>query len=138
MEFYECFPVKEYSSTPKAINNCNKFFNSTNYKRDVYIATVVYILYPVFEHKVTQLGCIFRGVSCSYDDLWRELKNSDFYDRVKQEFPNMGYVEKTLFEPIFVAERNVNEKEWKCINLILTEEENKEIMNSLNNGDYND
>ena len=133
---YECFPVKEYSNTPKAINNCNKFFNCANYKRDVYIATVVYILYPKFEYKLIQLGCIFRGVTASYDDIWKELKKSDYYERIKQELPKLGLNKNTLFEPIFAAERFYNEKEWRCITEVIDEEDIKEIMKELNNGDY--
>lgn len=134
--FYECFPVKEYSTTQKAIDNCKIFYNTYKNTKDVYIAVLVYILYPEFEYKITQLGCVFRGVNCAYDELWKELKKSDFYDRVRNELPNLGFRKETLFEPIFVAERNITEPKWKCITKVINNEEINEIMTSLNNKDY--
>lgn len=134
--FYECFPVKEYSTTQKAINNCKTFYNPYKNTKDVYIAVLVYILYPEFEYKITQLGCIFREVNCTYDELWKELKKSDFYDRVRNELPNLGFIKETLFEPIFVAERNITEPKWKCITKAINNEEINEIMTSLNNKNY--
>ena len=136
MVFYECFPVKEYSSTPKAINYCKEFYSPNKNKKDIYIATVVYIMYPIFEHKVTQLGCIFRGFGGTYDELWNQLKESDFYDKIKQELPNLDFRKETLFEPIFVAERPIDETKWKCITKAIDDEEINEIMTSLNNKEY--
>lgn len=134
--FHECFPVKEYAETQKAIDNCKVFYNPYKSTRDVYVATLVYILYPKFEYKVTQLGCVFRGVNCTYDELWKELKKSDFYDRVRNELPNLGFRKETLFEPVFVAERHVTESKWKCITKVLDDDDINEIMTSLNNKDY--
>ena len=136
MVFYECFPVKEYSNTLKAITYCKELYCSDKNTRDIYIATVIYIMYPVFEHKVTQLGCIFRGFNGTYDELWNQLKESDFYDRIKQELPNLGFRKETLFEPIFVAERLINESKWKCITKAIDNDEINEIMTNLNNGEY--
>lgn len=136
MVFHECFPVKEYSSTQRAIDNCKIFYNPYKNTRDVYIATLIYILYPKFEYKLTQLGCVFRGVNCTYDELWKELKKSDFYDRVRNELPNLGFRKETLFEPVFVAERPVNESKWKSITKVLDDDDIDEIIKSLNNKDY--
>lgn len=133
---YECFPVKEYSDKTNAINCCKKFFSTYKIKRDIYIVNLVYTLYPKFEHKLIQLGCIFRGVTASYDDIWKELKKSDYYERIKQELPKLGLNKNTLFEPIFAAERFYNEKEWRCITEVVDEEDIKEIMKELNNGNY--
>ena len=60
--FHECFPVKEYSSTQKAIDNCKVFYNPYKSTRDVYVATLVYILYPkklpLFENFCTPTSII--------------------------------------------------------------------------------
>lgn len=133
--YYECFPVKEDSKTVKSQINCERFFNTKQIKRDVYISILVYILYPKFEYKITPIGCIFRNFDKTYDELWKELKDSDFYDRVKQGLSNVGFVNETLFEPIFFAEKNFNESKWRCISAVLTEKETDDILEDLNNND---
>jgi hypothetical protein len=134
--YYECFPVKEYSTTKNAIDNCNKFYNSERFKRDIYVSIIIYVLYPEFDQKITPMGAIFRGFEGTDDDLWNQIKNSDLYEKVRTSFPNIGLCKDTLFEPIIFAERNVNFKEWYPISLLLKTEEKEEILNELNNKNY--
>ena len=65
------------------------------------------------------------------DMLWRELKESDFYDKVKNILPDIGYTSNTLFEPVIFAERFIGEKKWNCISNIFSEEEKEDIISRL-------
>lgn len=131
IEYYECFPVKEYASTKKAIINCNRFYESEIKIRDIYIAVVVYTIYPTFKQSLTPIGCIFRELKDTDDYLWKSLKETDFYDKVKSILPDIGYTSNTLFEPIIFAERFIGEKKWNCISNIFTEEEKEDIISRL-------
>lgn len=136
--YYECFPVKEDVKTNNSIINCEKFIDYEKEKRDIYIATLIYELYPKFTYKVTPIGCIFRNFEGTDDELWKDLKESNFYDRIKQELPKLGLNREALFEPIIFAERKINNYKWKQINIILNENEAEVIINSLNKGDYDE
>lgn len=135
--YFECFPVKDYATRKIAINNCS-LFRDTNIKiRDVYIAVVIYIIYPEFKSKTLELGAMFRGFDGTDDDLWKELKRSDFYDRVKETLPNIGYSDKTLFEPVLFAEREVHSNKWKQITTVVEKEVAEEIIDNLENNKNN-
>lgn len=135
--YFECFPVKDYATRKIAIDNCNIFRDTNNKIRDVYIAIMIYIIYPEFKCKTLELGAVFRGFDGTDDDLWKELKKSDFYDRVKEALPNIGYSDKTLFEPILFAEREVHSNKWKQISMIVEKEVAEEIIDNLENNKNN-
>lgn len=135
--YFECFPVKDYADRKVAIDNCKGFYDTNIKIRDIYIAIAVYIVYPQFEHKITEIGGVFREFDGTDDDLWKELKQTNFYDKIKEALPTIGYSNKTLFEPIIFAEREITSKKWKVISTLVKKEIAEEIINNLENNKNN-